>query len=572
MANVMNVKKYVEDASRHVVREIEKLEQEVRDWKAEASVVSMALGGSTSADKITLGSLLKTAQQFVNAPDELTRIFSFFRIMQSGEKPCQGETLDKIKWLYRAIVEIGSILRIGNFDKGMLEDQVAKIVVEITRLQADCSAMSRAKSDLSDKLHNEELKSAAYHKTLTSVAISLGIVGGPLNADLYHKRILGLAGDVTDAQSKAGNLLAELQQVADLVGVKDVGNSKAGSLARIIDGRLCDLGRWITAAEAIYDMLGKTGASPEHLVSAVRDALGEKRVPPRWRDHYRELARHERSRTFKIVEAADKCIGVKTLVGDAKEYDALVAPFRDGTIAADGTVTGGEDFDTSYAKDEKPAEPEKLPETLLYIATALGMDGEKPICLPDVIHEARTIRDRLLLWDSVGVKICGIVAPGEIAVESPNSILDSVRKAFIPARWRGEPHTDRAFTYRVIQAADAIIGCVPNSESIRKYEAIARPFRDSVNEDGSLRRGGLPDEPEYPHETIIDTKFGPLSVWSESGRPRAHPPFDRTKFGPHAWPESGTGECSHGCGCWMGKFYSRGPFNPLGPCPNNPRK
>lgn len=511
----------------------------------------------------------------------------------------------------------------------VLRVEIARIVDEIKRLQADFSASSAAIANLKTDYAKEAESRVNYQKAAER-----------------------LTGDLRDAKSRGDNLLAELQQVADLVGVKDVANVEAGRLARVIGDHLRDRERWVAAADAIYTIIEKTGASPENLVEAVRESLGEKCVPPRWRDHYRGLAREERKRAREIVHAYEaylEDLRTKGVFGSAFSVSAvakLIRPFLDGTIAEDGTIAGGEDLDTSHEKtvaphdgpesearlaeardwpDEvfvhrpslqvktKPSQqtcigvggtdeimrargyevcqrkaspygvywyrkkaagtPESgdLSKVLHETAVALGMNGYNIFDSAQVVRAAKWTRDSLSTWEAFGQKVLKVIGENIAGCEDPNYILRLVEKAFVPARWRGAPHADRAFTYRVIAAADAIIGCVPNSESIRKYEAIVKPFRDSVNEDGSLRSGGLPDEPEYPYETIIDTKHGPLSIWHD-GEQKAGKPVDRANFGPHDYGDKNMGRCRHGCNCWMGNFNSGGPFNPMGPCPKNPRK
>ena len=52
--------------------------------------------------------------------------------------------------------------------------------------------------------------------------------------------------------------------------------------------------------------------------------------------------------------------------------------------------------------------------------------------------------------------------------------------------------------------------------------------------------------------------------------PNGHDP--NKEYGPHDYPE-GSGNCKHGCGCWMGSSQSDGPIglDPFGECPKNPR-
>ncbi len=53
--------------------------------------------------------------------------------------------------------------------------------------------------------------------------------------------------------------------------------------------------------------------------------------------------------------------------------------------------------------------------------------------------------------------------------------------------------------------------------------------------------------------------------------PNGHGPKE---YGEHQYPDhDGTGDCKHGCGCWMGPARSGGPtgLDPFGKCPKNPK-
>lgn len=166
--------------------------------------------------------------------------------------------------------------------------------------------------------------------------------------------------------------------------------------------------------------------------------------------------------------------------------------------------------------------------------------------------------------------------------------IEKLKRSKVPSNWRDHYRDlaakERARAYQIVHAYEAYlldlrsVGVLGAGASNSTVANLVRPFLDgTIDADGNITDTSepsdppVPAEPEYPHEQIIDTPLGQMSIWSDGPEPAGGRPLDRSMFGPHDYGEKNSGRCRHECQCWMGNFTSGGPVNPMGPCPKNPR-
>lgn len=134
-------------------------------------------------------------------------------------------------------------------------------------------------------------------------------------------------------------------------------------------------------------------------------------------------------------------------------------------------------------------------------------------------------------------------------------------------RWEGTIAFDAAEMFSHITGSGTGFFCVTVREMGAKLSE--SQARQAVEYACSLTH---PESPAEPAKEAVE-----MASWVENGVRKTAPKVDADKFGRHSWAENQGegylfGECAYGCGCEMYQSSSKGPVDPFGPCPNNPKQ